>query len=932
MKFSSHARFATLLLSAAVVTAAVAQPAPDKKALVPTTLDSIQYDGQGPWLFLDRPIKGQGLDTLVSRGRVRQSELVTMDHPPAALPPMHDGVTGNVRTIFRDLYTGAEVWRLTDYINGSVGQGGWNPNGRFIRHGDFLMEQESCAWGLPAQMIGQFGPGNPYMTYFRGPYKGQVAAWAYDMMKREAYLIGPPASKGQMWGGITSISPDGQWVCWLEGTQDLARRVGVAKTDGSMYRSIRWDGGIVHEQSPATMTPPPASKEGDSDLRGGFHYVSFTRSPDNVVMGSINGPLGDSLAPNRLYFLDVNGKLVNKTPPMSHGASSPDGKSQIFERGDGVSGRDMATEQEYRVFSSKGRTEGHTSWAGLQNWAEASWMGPVGWEILRLSTRGDRSVIRLCGVCSQDPQALTYNSMPFGVLSPDGTKVKFLSSLTNSINAYLVVAANPQAPQKLTGQWTTEGGGGFKLTWTPAKVSRETKGYRIYKTDRSGQNYRQVGWVETPEGKFPCTDPMSFVVPGVKQGEKAFFAVRAQEWSGLLSRYSNDVASEAGASVAAYVEPESCEFSGFMQGFDPVNAGNMYYVFVPTAITKCEVSFKNPNKDAVVWARVGSADGANVGFTVNGTAIPAKTYADWTWVNLGKLSGEIKLSSESKGFKLNRFFVTSDGSTPTGRGLDYPTEASFTPPVPANVQAKPQSPFAAEVTWAAIPGVRYYNVYAADKPDFVPAQANLLYSPPVDERGTERVVDWGLKPGTQYYYKVVAVNYDGVVSQPSSAIAVATPAITVQTVNVDYATGTGGTIKDDPKASNGKMVVLKPNETLTVKFNVPVDGDYVIWHQWRMDKSDRTTVHIELNDKKENHIEWYHMGLLYGNLISKEFLWSRYSVWIKKGTEGIYSLKAGENTIKITLIPGGRVNELDLNKLIITNDQSFIPDGKLCIY
>ncbi|MCL2639650.1 MAG: hypothetical protein FWD53_02280, partial [Phycisphaerales bacterium] len=122
MKFSAQARFAALLISVAIATAAIAQDTSDQKALVPTTIDSIQYDGQGPWLFLDRPIKWQGLDTLMSRGRVRLSELLLTDKLPEGMPPARFGVTASVRTIFRDLYTGAEVWRLTNLTSGGVGQ------------------------------------------------------------------------------------------------------------------------------------------------------------------------------------------------------------------------------------------------------------------------------------------------------------------------------------------------------------------------------------------------------------------------------------------------------------------------------------------------------------------------------------------------------------------------------------------------------------------------------------------------------------------------------------------------------------------------------------------------------------------------------------------------------------------------------------------
>ncbi|MCL2641669.1 MAG: hypothetical protein FWD53_12545, partial [Phycisphaerales bacterium] len=856
------------------------------------------------------------------------------EKPFGILPESREGVTPSTRTIFRDLYTGAEVWRMTSFTNSTISHAGdnpWNANGRVIRYrnsggGTVLVDQETCALAMPTQQLGRWSTTDPYLSFYNGMYKGKRAIWAYDVKKQTTRYIAPSVDKA---GAVLGVSEDGKYICWLEGGQDKARRIGVAATDGSLYRSIRYDGGLVNEiKNPTPDMPVPVSTAGDSDVQGGMHGVGFTRGPGHIMKTAINGELGKDRSLCN-HFINIEGKLLERRAPLSHGADGPGGKFHIFEGPGGVRTLNRQTGEETMLFQALGKREGHTSWSNDPNWAECSWQSPIDWEIVRLSMRPDASPIRLCSTCPQDPNTFTYSANPFGRLSPDGTKVMFTSSMTRSMNEYMVVAANPRTPQKLTGQWTAEG---FKLTWTPDALSSEAKGYRIYQTDKSGQAYRQVGWLDTPEDrKTDCTDPLSFIVPNVKQGEKVFFAVRAQEWSGLMSRYSNDVASDVAMPVAAYVEPELGEFAGFKQGFDPVNAGDMYYLFVPLDGTKCSVSFTNPNKDAQVWVRVGSMDGANAAFAVNGKAVPAKTYEDWTWVNVGKISGEVMLSSESKGFKLDRIFLTSDGSTPTGRGLDYPTAASVVQ-VPTDVKTKSLSPYAVEVTWAAIPGIRHYNIYAADKPDFTPAQSNLLYSPPA---GTERIVDWGLKPGTQYYYKVTAIDYDGVVSQASAAVAVATPPITVQTVNVDYATATGATAQADATASNGKYVVVKESETITLKFNVPMDGDYVIWHQWRANVADWLTMQVQLNDKKAVQKEWYHMGALYGRVISKEWLWSRYCTSsAKKGDEGIYRLKAGEQTLTITMpkSPGARGNELHLNKLIITNDQSFVPDGKLCIY
>src|ERR1035437_5397499 len=123
------------------------------------------------------------------------------------------------------------------------------------------------------------------------------------------------------------------------------------------------------------------------------------------------------------------------------------------------------------------------------------------------------------------------------------------------------------------------------------------------------------------------------------------------------------------------------------------------------------------------------------------------------------------------------------------------------------VQVKTKTPFAMEVTWKPVANARYYNVYAADKPDFVPAQSNLIYSPPV---GCEHVIDWGLKPKTSYFYKVVAVDYDDTVSKPS-AVAEGKTAILAMadTVEIACSSAAGAEIEVEKSVAGGKGVILE---------------------------------------------------------------------------------------------------------------------------
>ncbi|MCL2641506.1 MAG: hypothetical protein FWD53_11720, partial [Phycisphaerales bacterium] len=228
MKFSRQARLVGLLFSAAIAVPMFAEPDSQR-------YDSMQYDGLDRWEFHDRANKGQGLDTLVSRGRVRPYDLLVTKEVPEGFPVGREGAIGSTRTIFRDLYTGAEIWKLTNHTNGIIQHAGndpWNANGRLIRIGDgggssFLIDQETLVTTTPATVVRRWSPTEPYVTFISGTFDGVRAIWVFDVMQQKPLRAIAPV--GQRWGNISGISPDGQWLCWLEGTQDLARRFGIAK-------------------------------------------------------------------------------------------------------------------------------------------------------------------------------------------------------------------------------------------------------------------------------------------------------------------------------------------------------------------------------------------------------------------------------------------------------------------------------------------------------------------------------------------------------------------------------------------------------------------------------------------------------------------------------------------------------------------------------
>ncbi|KPL01463.1 MAG: hypothetical protein AMK75_04810 [Planctomycetes bacterium SM23_65] len=868
-----------------------------------------EYDGRGRFRLYDPPLKDQGLKTLLSRGRVKPEERMTVS--------TKGGVTwASDRTIFRDSLTGAEVWRLTNIPSGVIrhsysGVPAWNANGRFIQfnilyRAGWLFDQEKCTL-RQARVGGQWSPTEPNMLFTSGQWKGTKAVLAYDIKQQKAlHPLGPVRT----YAGICPISADGKWVAWREGTQDRATTFGLAAADGSAYKSIATHGGIVVERSPVTLDPLPDPPSLEV-TRGGIHQMYFTRRTDHSVETNVHGD-----DPHARYFTP-DGKMFAGTENLTHQSWHPEGKYVLFMKG-GLVGMEPVTKKRWMILQVARAIEGHTTWNSFDpDWAAMSWRSRTGGEIIRVSMRDDHSVARLAASCPVNPDTTAYNNDEFACMSPDGTKILFMSTMSGSVNEYLVVAANPRAP-RLAGKWTDAG---YQLTVTPDPLSREIKRYRVYRTRKSGRAYQEIGAVDRDPDAAIDFKPMAYVVKDARKGDGAFYAVRAQEWSGLISRYSNDVSGD-GEPVARTIEPETLDFTGFKQAFDPLAAGDLYYLFVPKDDAYCSVSFSNDNRNAAVWARV---KGMRVTFAVNGRKMPERNYDDWTWVDLGRLIGKITIVSSSAGFRLDRVFIAPDGTqAPKGRGSDYERNAAFAARTPEDVQAKALTPFAVQLTWKPVPGARYYNVHAGVKPDFTPGQNNLLYSPPV---GTEKTIDWGLKPGTTHYYRVVAVEYDDTPTRPSAAAVVKTPPIEVRTVTVEYESGTGATVEDDASASSGKAVLLKGEKTCTVKFNVPADDDYVIWHAFRADSGRAVRCEVELDGVKSLTSETYDLAALGGRSTRRDWVWSRYRFLWSKQINGVLPLKAGEHTLSITA-----KQPIHLDRMIITNDRGLVPEGKLCTF
>lgn len=918
--------------------------------LEPVTAKTLRYEGTQPVQVFNRP-KGhyqQGLETLLSRGRVKPVELLANKDEKGRTEWVSE------RTIFHDEFTGTEIWKMTNSPYGVVRHEystlhAWNANGRKI----LVNLPFGAAKGMIDQRTGKiyqsdnsypgvWSPVDPDIMFKPGQWKGKPAIVSYNVEKDEVLQGLAPVRENQTAGLHFPPSDDAKYIIWREGPQGRSPTFGLAATDGSLYRSISLSGKVIDEQLPVTFEEP-AKQPGLDETTGGVHQQYFTRRPDHSVIIASNyfRPDEPTYSLERIYSID--GELKYTGPNMSHQSWHKKGEYVIFMGWGGVTAYDPLSGKRWLVMPYTGTVDGHTTWNSYDaHWSAASLRSQGGGDIFRISMRPDRSVIRLAGSNPVNPDATNWNNHEFANLSPDGTKILFMSTMSGSLNEYIAIAANPQAP-KLVGEWTDDA---YQLTIDPA-LSRETKGYRLYRTDRTGQNYIQLDFIKKPDGNtVGSEEPFSILIEDSSSEDGSYYAVRAEEHSGLLSRYSNEV-SVNDAPTAKTIEVESLEFTGFMQDFNAQEAGNMYYLFVPSYAPNSSVTFNNPLIAGTVWARV---TGKEVSYRLDAGDVSIdygpKNYRGWEWVNLGSLQGEITLTSESAGLQIDRFFITPDPEQkPVGRGLDYQPDLTFAGKIPGNVQANALSPFAVEITWKPVGGARHYNVYVCDQPDFKPSQAKLIYSPPgigYNNGNSEsgRIIDWGIESGAQLYYKVEAVDFDGTRSRISEAAGAVTPELKLETLELNYNEFAGETIEsiEGKSAEDGRLIILEEGQSVEVPFNIQTEGDYVIWHQWRADSGDFLRIDVSLSEESKGITDYhslqmsksYDLSALSGIALSEEPGWNRFTFrgdQVETGSNmehGVMRLTSGSYTLKLTAN-----DQIYLHKLKITNDLNLVPDGRL---
>ena len=539
------------------------------------------------------------------------------------------------------------------------------------------------------------------------------------------------------------------------------------------------------------------------------------------------------------------------------------------------------------------------------------------------------TVLRLC---TYNVSYETWDLRAKVKASPDYTKLIYASDFLGDADFYMTITRLPSRPTnvKLAGN---------TLTWEAPVPCAEVDHYNVYRAVRSGGPYERIATVKETtftDGNAPVS---------------ACYLVTAEERSGLESYFSDEVRSAAyEGPVTLHFEAELMEkktpmrdvvdgtASGFRAGRvtpvrDAETTGNDEEKTGGVEV-KCDL----PQGDYTMWVRCRTwhgkeadvmATGFSKGLTVRMPedvwGFGKVTSQQWQWVKtrswkLGK-NASVGLASQADGFAVDKIIVTSD-PTYTPKTVDDRVPA---PKAVVGLQVTKTHANSIELKWDANPekNVAFYSVYVSEKPDFAPSNETLLCS-----THKTSALDWGIRPGTTYHYKVVAVDQRWAESQPAEIRAKTQPLeVVTKHIPVTQATASAGLKQaGDYVEYPGKAA---GEQSLTFDFDLPADGTYYLW--------------MKYTPTFNQEYRYDNIGLIldgakmerYGPHPRPPRGWKegRPLRWFVEHLAESRSLKAGKHSVKLLFQEKDGIRTLMGQRIAgiwVTNDASFVPPGYTC--
>ena len=126
----------------------------------------------------------------------------------------------------------------------------------------------------------------------------------------------------------------------------------------------------------------------------------------------------------------------------------------------------------------------HQAWETDDSWLAAS----SGMHLIRFAA-DERGFVHRIGSHNSRIGHSTYWAEAHPAMSLDGTKLCYASSMHGDIDFHFIVMMLPGRPVEV-GVKTSAGQA--KLSWTPPCYAKEILGYHVYRSRRSGANFKQI--------------------------------------------------------------------------------------------------------------------------------------------------------------------------------------------------------------------------------------------------------------------------------------------------------------------------------------------------------------------------------------------------------------------------------------------------------
>ena len=422
------------------------------------------------------------------------------------------------RTVCVDPLTGHEVWRMTDHPAIERHEYydilAWNANGGLMlflsrRAGGSLWLMNADGTGihpLPQPADGgpirapRWSPTRPNLVYFARADQERVRVMTLDVRNGElGEVVSVPFGEAigeRRFSEMPPPHPDGRHFLLRYGGQDrLATLLVVADAETGQCRQV--------------------------DVGMQTHRVRFTKAADlSVFVNSNVDPEDPEKRLRTEWVVSLDGGKRQLPSGGGHPDWTPDGSWLGVFSGGGIwmISHDGQTKKEL-VHTGAGGHGGFSITTGRYHVADAPRPGPYG-NLVYVTELAGGAVTPIAyhgssysGWSSKvpDPEA----THPAPICSPDETKIVYDSDLLGQPDVWVAVWKRPGTPRNV--RFT-----GGTLSWGAPELHREIAGYNVHR--------RVDGYWELVKAGVEALS-----LAGLDAGT---YAVSAQEWSGLESRYA----------------------------------------------------------------------------------------------------------------------------------------------------------------------------------------------------------------------------------------------------------------------------------------------------------------------------------------------------------------------------------------------------------